>query len=700
MRKAQRGQSEVLSGRESPLASPSEPREVRRGQDMMSDPSRRLPVSPLRQNPRHDITASDASPMREGQERQLSIPIPQGESAASQWNGDSSYGSGLYQHRRASPKVTHATVPNNRASIEFASPDSGITEGSSSSYREVTWKAMFDHFLDGRRNEEEVLDKCSITYLGESFPLSIVLKDYRGGGKQKLHYPGVPCPESESTEKISNHNHPNHMLSEDITALEAKGAFESPAPDILDALISTFLERVFPIYPIVNRQEFNQQYKANRIPWILLHALCFIAATFCPVSILHRAGFTARREARFSYYTKAKALFDNGYELNKLVVLQSVILLAFWGGGPNNHWNFYSWISTGVTIAETLGMHRSMATANIKPQDRSLLKRLWWILVIRDASCSALVGRPFRINLDQCDMDSLTLEDFRHQSGCENSTLDPESHISGLYQIQISRLSLILREIVTARFYPGRTAATTGNLQEMLVSWRAQLPLELEWTDNASSLNIFSSCLSILYNHHLILSHLNRTTDVSPRGDATGTGISRKASDEISHTAAQRISTLACKIVTKSDVLLMPHELFHGIFLAEVVFYTQMKSPQSMIAQLGRSSLANCQMVLHESRESWDPSPWIMQLFDNLSRGAAEGVHDEIDLLPGAADITGAVPNVLDATGLTSGYDLWQSNSMLATLFEMPLESGMQMAIPDGTMYEEWFDNLAAPGTL
>jgi hypothetical protein len=646
--------------------------------------------------------------MRAEHERHLRTPVHQGESAASQWNCDSGYDSGLQQHQHqhphknneASPEIAHTGGTAERGSIELASPDSNVTEGSSSSYREVTWKAMFDHFLDGRRNGEEVLDKCSITYLGESFPLSIVLKDYRGGGKQKLHYPGVPFPESEPTENSSNHNHPNHMLPEDITLLEGKGAFESPAPDILDALISIFLERVFPIYPIVNLQEFNQQYKANRVPWILLHSLCFIAATFCPVSILHRAGFTSRKQARFSYYTKAKVLFDNGYELNQLAVLQSVILLAFWGGSPNNHWNFYSWISTGVTIAETLGMHRSMATANIKPQDRSLLKRLWWILVIRDTSCSALVGRPFRINLDHCDTDGLTAEDFGHESNSEDSASNLGTRISGLYQIQISRLSLILREIVTARFYPERTAATTGNLHEMLVSWRARLPIELEWTDNGSGLNIFSSCLSMLYNHHLILAHLNRTSEISSRGDSTGTGISRKASDEISNTAAQRISSLACKIVTKSDVLLMPHELFHGIFLAEVVFYTQMKSPQSLVAQLGRSSLANCQMVLHESRESWDPSPWVMQLFDNLSRGATEGVNDEIEFLPGAADNAGSDPNALDSTGLTSGYDLWQPNSMLATLFEMPLESGMQTAIPDGGMYQDWFENLGAPATF
>jgi hypothetical protein len=412
----------------------------------------------------------------------------------------------------------------------------------------------------------------------------------------------------------------------------------------------------------------------NKIPWILLHAMCFISATYCPLSILHRAGFSSRKQARFLFYRKSKALFDNGYEVNKLVVLQSVIFLTFWGGGPNNYWNFYSWIGTGVTIAETLGIHRSMATTNMKPQDRSLLKRIWWILIIRDTSCAALVGRPFRINLEQCDTDPLTAEDFEHDGNSPDFMSNPQRPSFANYQIQMSKLSLVLREIVNSRFSPQKPNTTSAVLHETLSGWRAQLPHNLRWSDNSTGMNIFSSTLAILYNHHLILTHLNRSQD--------GTSIN---SDDISQTAAQRISTMACKIVTKSDVLLMPHELFHGIFLAEVVFYTQMKSAQTMVRGFSRAALNNCQMVLHESRESWDPSPWVMQLFDNLLRGAPDAENADMESPTGMAEYAmGTTPGFLGAEEANFGYDPWQTHPMLSNLFEMPFDPAL---MGDGSMF-------------
>ena len=68
------------------------------------------------------------------------------------------------------------------------------SDSNASSYRDISWSSMFDHFINSRQDRPEFVDKCSITYLGESFPLAIVLKDLNENGRPKLHYPGPPFP--------------------------------------------------------------------------------------------------------------------------------------------------------------------------------------------------------------------------------------------------------------------------------------------------------------------------------------------------------------------------------------------------------------------------------------------------------------------------------------------------------------------------
>ncbi|KAF2096104.1 hypothetical protein NA57DRAFT_78876 [Rhizodiscina lignyota] len=574
------------------------------------------------------------------------------------------------------PATTVSSVPTG---IDGTSPESGLSDSSATSYREISWAAMLDHFLESRRDKKNMIDKCSITYLGESFPLSMVMEDFKENGKLRLHHPGPPLLESQvmQIEKPSETLHPGHMLPEDIAFLNAKEAFDHPSQEILDALIGSFMDRVYPLYPIVNRQEFMQQYKAKKIAWILLHALCFASATFCPLAILHRAGFAGRKQARFSFYRKAKALFDMGYEANKITILQSVILMTMWGGGPNNYWNFYSWIGTGVTIAEAMGIHRSMAGTNMNPQDRSLLKRLWWVLVVRDASCGTLVGRPFRIDMTHSDTEMLTMEDFEYDMRDPDFAKHPLRNTYGLYQIAISELAIILREIVSFRFCidrPHVKASTISNLDERLQSWRKSLPMELSFSDNAVNLSVFSSSLSIQYNHHLILAHLGRVDLNSNIGTSETGSVVSKSDQHIPEIAAQRISSLACTIITKANPLIMPHETFQGIFLAQVVFYTQMKSPQTLMAQLGRTALVSCQMAWADIREAWDPAPWIMKLFDNLvsNLNQESSLDSEVDITMNsfhALEHPTAV-SLLDPNAV-AGYEMsWSTHPMLSTFFD------------------------------
>jgi hypothetical protein len=575
--------------------------------------------------------------------------------------------------------IANTSVPplaSARSSTDLASPETTFSDTSTKSYREISWAAMFDHFLDGRRRDHaDTIDKCSITYLGESFPLAMVLEEFKEGGRPRLHHAGPPLTDDQAAAEPANDSHPSHMLPEDIAFLQAKDAFVAPSQEILDALIANFLDRVWPIYPVVNRQEFLLQYKAKKVPWILLHSLCFISATFCPLAILHRAGFIGRKQARMSYYRKAKALFDTGYESNKITILQSVIALTCWGGGPNNYWNFYSWISTGVTIAEALGMHRSTSGAKMHSHDRSLLKRLWWILVIRDASCGTLVGRPFRINTTHSDTEMLTAEDFDYDVQSPDFANHPLREACTLYQIHMAKLSLILRDIVSTRFDPHRSHSRMANLHDSLEQWHNELPSSLHCPENGKSPNPFATCLAILYDHHRILSHLGQPTAAtwsiaSESNNNSATQLSQRPLTEV---AAQRISTLACTLTRKNESLVMPHEVFQGLFLAQAVFYTQMKSTNPLLSQLGYQALSSCQMVWHDVYEAWDAAPWISKLIDNLIESRSQDPPtSEMNAINNDSSTHADNPlaNTVDLDG-ANGYMNWQNHPTL-NFFDIP----------------------------
>ncbi|KAI2929923.1 transcriptional regulator family: Fungal Specific TF [Aspergillus niger] len=537
---------------------------------------------------------------------------------------------------------------------------------------------MFDHFLNDHENRQDWIDKCSITYLGESFPLAIVLGGPNNGSRPKLHHLGPPFPTAQ--EKAPLQSPPTHIPREDLEYLRAKDVLTLPEKAHLDALISVFLDHVYPLYPIVNRQEFIQEYKNDHLSLILMYAISFIAVTFAPQSVVSLLGFETRPQVRSFFYKKAKALFDMGYETNKITVLQSTFFLSFYGGGPNTYWNFYSWVSTAVTIAEAIGIHRStVAVPNMQPQDKSLMRRLWWALVVRDSICGTLVGRQFRIDLDQADADMLTIGDFVHDAVAPDFLENPFAQRYAQYQIETAKLSQIMREIIISRFYPGRQPVSSEILFAHLARWKADLVSTLSWnTEVPDPSNTFSMSLSVQYSHHLILIYLGHM-----RGEDTYRRDEREV-EEIIDSAAHHISSVVCMLVTKSAFLSVPHELYHGIFLAQAAFYVRMKSSNKLVSRLGRSAHNSCQMVLKTIGEFWDCGTFILQLFENLSSRCLEqpsGITEsgtESRVIGGAENsgVDGTINSANEAGVLNAlmGDDRWQGNPMLESLFDLPSE--------------------------
>jgi hypothetical protein len=319
-------------------------------------------------------------------------------------------------------------------------------------------------------------------------------------------------------------------------------------------------------------------------------------------------------------------LWSTNYETDKFVLLETVLMLSFLGPQMNSVYNACSWLDFAFTIAESMGIHRSTSSLGVSTKDKGRVKRLWWTLAVRDAYCAALLGRPFRINIPQCDVAMLELEDFASEF------TEGQNRDSALYQIEVARLSIIARAIIQRRFHSSDVYVDLTDLQEDLREWRSRIPPELSMLAASSNKNIFAVSLELLYQQHIILLHFDRAhSPSSPSMSRTAD----TASASSATVAAQAIASSASSLVTNHMISRLPHEVFMGFFIAGIVYYRQINTPDPLVSQIARASLDNCRMLLHEARDAWDPAHWSIRIFDFLlsrAQDQARTAHAEQSL--------------------------------------------------------------------
>ncbi|KAJ5881349.1 uncharacterized protein N7529_000021 [Penicillium soppii] len=460
---------------------------------------------------------------------------------------------------------------------------------------------MFAEFLKWKN--ERLFGQHGLILFGEPSPLTFALEDLPQDTmpKRQLHYSSESTNESHNLDTLQHDVHPSHLDTADIAYLQAKGAFVMPSEKTLEYFVTVFFTKFYPLYSIVEKEALKKALKIGKLPWILIHTVCFIGATFCDLPVIFKSGFDSRFEARKHYYTKAKLMFDTGYETGKVILLQSAIMLSFWGPHLQSYCNPCSWINIASTLAISLGLHRT-ATHSNSPSDKGLLRRLWWTLVVRDTFCSILLGRPFRINLSQCNTEAPNIEEF-------------ETPEDGFYQVQIGHLSLLLRDVVYYRFGPGNIDLSLEKIHANLDTWYLRIRISLEQWPNPPFK--CSTAFELLYNYHVLLLYIEspsvfrRFTDAQPHPPDPQPGT-------VIESSAIMIASHAINLVSKVEVCDVPHELYPAFFVAGTVLYRQSQNAHPTMSQMSRAHLDNCRTVLNQIRESWDPGNWAMHIFDFL----------------------------------------------------------------------------------
>lgn len=187
---------------------------------------------------------------------------------------------------------------------------------------------------------------------------------------------------------------PKALLAEDLHFLQAKGCFELPARS--DALFEAFFNFVHPLFPVLDGPSLVQQYEAEglkRMNLLLIWSMFAVSASYLPEY--------SSKETKALFMKRGRALFDLSGEKDRIVLLQSALLLSFWFDDPEDVKQSWYWSGIAFSVAHTLGLHIPLATHSLRedegPTGRSLWRSIWHCCLVRDAWLSFTMGRPLRL---------------------------------------------------------------------------------------------------------------------------------------------------------------------------------------------------------------------------------------------------------------------------------------------------------------
>jgi hypothetical protein len=174
----------------------------------------------------------------------------------------------------------------------------------------------------------------------------------------KMHYT-VPDFMEETAHNIPYAAFNLSFEKKERELLQKKGALSILEKTVHEKLIQTYFDCFHPSFPIVDRGHFLRLYETNSVPLLLLHGIYLVAATHCEQHVITSAGWSSRQAARLGFYQRAKALYDADYESDTTTVVQALLLMSFWWGGPLDQKDTWHWLGCAIRLAQTKGMHRS-----------------------------------------------------------------------------------------------------------------------------------------------------------------------------------------------------------------------------------------------------------------------------------------------------------------------------------------------------
>ncbi|KAE8340577.1 hypothetical protein BDV24DRAFT_151928 [Aspergillus arachidicola] len=257
------------------------------------------------------------------------------------------------------------------------------------------------------------------------------------------------------------------LPQEDVTYLASKGSLSVPDWTTINEFARQYFLQIHPCLPVLDEAGFwriSADSASHTISLFVLQALLFSSCPHVSLETLHKCGFSDRRKARTTFYNRAKLLFDLQAENDAFAKAQGSVLLAHHTSAHDPQASSI-WLMRAIQNAMIVGCGPGPGDQGI---NLSLMKRLWWSMVLRDRVLSIGLRRRPQITSVEFNMGAnwLTEEDFAEEI-VNSRVYDPQVKIL-LFQVlqEQCKLAVLLTDMVALVFSSQGVSSPSLSLAE------------------------------------------------------------------------------------------------------------------------------------------------------------------------------------------------------------------------------------------
>ena len=455
---------------------------------------------------------------------------------------------------------------------------------------------------------------------------------------------------------------PSRLQSEDIDYLSMKGALTVPDVKLRNELVKSYIHYVHTYMPLLDLEDFLQTVVVNdenrQMSLLLFQAVMFAGTAFVDIEHLLAAGYPNRKTARKIFFQRARLLYDFDYEVDRISLVQSLLLMTYWYETPDDQKDTWHWMGVSLSLAHTIGLHRDPGNSRMDVRRQRMWKRIWWSTYTRDRLIALGMRRPMRVKDDDCDVPMLTMDDFEfHQFSPEIVSMVGDSEIlqnvkhqrelASMF-IEKAKLCLCVSHVLSAQYsvlshkfggtmettmmlVPKKSAAESYEVRhcdQELEDWLAYLPSEIQYSRSKSSK--LPEAEEVLHTHRALLKMVYLTTSSAlhrpqvlpampyPSMDAELQDMSRKkvrfAAVEITNIAQDlHMLDLTRYFPTTGVTVLLPAVIIHLL---------DIKSSDPSVRMTSLQRFYQCMRILQRLREIYASADFATSFLEAAIRKA------------------------------------------------------------------------------